>query len=87
MKDRKMEKLNLGALKVKSFVTEIGHIKGGVIATRNCQWIISDDFETSIPTNQTPLLTSTSVSTPQLTETRQTFANPHGNCQTGTLGL
>ncbi|MEM9674427.1 MAG: pinensin family lanthipeptide [Bacteroidota bacterium] len=74
----KNRKLNLDELQVESFVTSFdayqdGTVKGGGYDVKQ---------DTSIPTEDTAIFTSTGVSTPQLTPTRQSIMEVDtGGCQ------
>lgn len=76
-------KLNLDELQVESFVTSFdayqdGTVRGGVI--------IQKEAQTTIQPKDTPIWTSADLSTPQLTPTRETFAEEDtGGCQIGDL--
>jgi len=79
----KNRKLNLDELQVESFVTSFdayqdGTVKGGAL--------IQKKNETTIYSKDTPIWTSGSLSTPQVTPTRETFAEADtGGCQVGDL--
>ena len=79
----KTRKLNLDELEVESFVTSFDAYQDGTVRGGKEMTVpITDDQETTIPTGDTPIYRSTTVSTPELTPTRQTFMEADtGGCQ------